>query len=118
MLSVTYMNDNSYKEFVLYKGEKIEVENGKLCLPFDLERFDEIEGLELLTNLKKLHHDYFNLRKIENLDNLKNLESLTLKSSHHLTKIENLDNLKNLKILDLTDSNIAEIENLENLRKS
>ena len=108
------MMDNSYKEFVLYKGKKIEVKNGELHLPYQLERFDEIEGLEMLTNLKKLHYDHFNLRKIENLDNLKNLESLTLKSSHHLSKIENIDNLTNLRTLDLTDSNIAKIENLEN----
>ena len=85
--------DNSDEEFVLYKGGKIVVENGELHLPFELERFDEIEGFEMLINLKKLHYEGFKLRKIENLNNLKNLESLILQGSHHLNKIENLDNL-------------------------
>ena len=47
---------NNSKEFVLYKGEKIEVKNGELVIPFEVERLNEVEGLEMLTNLKKLRY--------------------------------------------------------------
>jgi len=116
------MMNNSKEEFVLYKGIKIEIKNGELRLPhglpldLEIKSFDEIEGLETLTNLKKLHYkDAFYLRKIEKLDRLQNLEYLILKNCPHLSKIENLDNLTNLKLLDLTDSNISIIENLDHL---
>lgn len=121
--------NNSKEGFVLYKGKKYEVKNGELHLPYGTEidwlddeigeleklRFDEIEGFEKLTNLKKLYCDIYELRKIENIDHLQNLESLVIENSPYLNKIENLDNLTNLKILDLTDSNIAVIENLDHL---
>ena len=74
--------NNSNEEFVLYKGKKIEVKNGELYLPFELERFDEIEGLEMLTNLKKLHYDGIHLKKIEIIDHLKTLESLIFRGDN------------------------------------
>ena len=60
------------------------MKNGELHLPQELEKFGEIEGLEKLTNLKKLHYDGIDLRKIEHLDHLINLESLILRGSNHI----------------------------------
>ena len=56
----------------MFKGERIEVKDGELRLPPELERFDEIERLGTLTNLKKLHYKGIDLKKIEHLDQLNN----------------------------------------------
>ena len=73
-----------------------------------------IEGLDNLTNLKKLMLSWNQIARIEGLDNLTNLEELEL-GSNLISKIEGLDNLTSLQKLELGSNQISKIEGLDNL---
>jgi len=76
---------------------------------------DSIEILSDLKNLKNLNLAFNQISDIKNLDHLKSLISLDL-SSNQITEIKNLNELTNLTDLDLSSNQILEIKNLNTLK--
>ncbi len=76
--------------------------------------FTEIKGLDSLKNLHKLNIYSKKITEIRGLDNLKGLTWLSL-CGNKIIEIKGLENLENLEILDLAGNQIAEIKGLENL---
>ena len=107
----------------------------KVCeIEKEIMDINEIEGLEKLTHLKKLHIDgsFYEIKGLEKLVNLEylclignilgikglqtlvNLKELYL-LDNQITEIKGLENLKNLEYLDLSGNKITEIKGFENL---
>jgi len=80
----------------------------------DNNQIQEIEGLEHLTNLKRLTIDRNQIKMIKALENLTNLQELCLRENS-IRKIENLESLSNLKGLFLDSNLITQIDGLKNL---
>ncbi|MBA7584206.1 hypothetical protein ES708_26159 [subsurface metagenome] len=87
----------------------------------DLKRLDlfgneiaEIKGLEKLINLEYLILEGNEIAEIKGLENLINLKGLILRSNK-INEIKGLENLVNLIYLDLSENPISEIKGLENL---
>lgn len=79
------------------------------------ESLEKIEGLESLTQLKRLMISGSpNITKIEGLDNLRNLEMINL-TDNGIEKIEGLSGLNHLGYLQLEGNNISTIENIEEI---
>ncbi|NHI94621.1 MAG: leucine-rich repeat domain-containing protein [Candidatus Lokiarchaeota archaeon] len=110
--------ESNKKLFVTVKGKKIEVDSWRddpqsLLLHY-ISSFEQVDGLDQLTQLAKLKCWSKELKKISNLEGLKNLKTLEI---HHakLEKIEGLDALSHLEKLLLDDCNFSKIEGLEHL---
>jgi len=129
--------DKMESQFVIVNGKKFMVESGVLDLSLKVNKrglifridelsqqkgiikITEIEGLESLTNLRKLYLNGNRITEIKDLGALTNLQELNL-SFNEIREIKGLDSLKNLRKLKLTGNFITEIEGLEsltNLRK-
>jgi len=91
----------------LYKFKKLK----ELCVNSSIPIV--IDGLEKLSNLKRLELGY-NIGEIRGLENLVNLQELNL-CSNKITEIKGLENLIKLKKLNLRQNQIKEIKGLENL---
>lgn len=74
----------------------------------------EIEGLNGLRHLRKLHLSKNKIREIKGLETLNNLEMLDL-SANKINSIKGLDELSNLKDLNLNFNKIWKISGLDNL---
>jgi protein phosphatase 1 regulatory subunit 7 len=79
-------------------------------------RLDKIEGLEDLTELRKLVFVATGLRVIENLENQALLEHLEIYQAS-ISRISNILHLTNLRLLDLSFNKISHIEGLSTLVK-
>ncbi|MHA1254608.1 MAG: leucine-rich repeat domain-containing protein [Promethearchaeota archaeon] len=102
-------------EFVIVKGNRFEVKSNELSLPYKgISDINEIEGLEKLTNLKKLDLSNNNITEIKGLEKLTNLSNLNL-STNNISEIKGLETLGNLRFLRLTNNHIKEINGLDNL---
>ncbi len=103
------------EEFVILKGAKIPVINGKLDLSSkDIKSILDITGLNKLTSLEYLDLHDNNISSIQGLDNLRSLKHLNL-HANFIESITGLENLINLEYLFLGDNLITEISGLENL---
>lgn len=103
------------EEFVIIKGNKYYVKDGKLDLSEKgIKDISEIEGLKKMDGLIILNLSSNQLIEIKYLETLVNLEDLDL-SNNQITEIKNLETLVNLEGLDLSYNNITEIKNLEAL---
>ncbi|KKN28247.1 hypothetical protein LCGC14_0856280 [marine sediment metagenome] len=100
---------SDYEEFIP-KKKGFELKIGFI----GLTDISQIEGLEKLTDLKKLDLFGNEINEIKGLEKLINLEYLNL-SRNEITEINGLENLTNLKVLILEVNKIKEIKNLENL---
>ncbi len=74
----------------------------------------EIKGLERLINLEYLDLSGSEITEIKGLENLINLKGLILKANN-INEIRGLENLVNLIYLDISENPISEIKGLENL---
>lgn len=72
----------------------------------DNKSIQEIDGLELVDKVERLHLQSNYIKKIENLDFHLKLTWLNL-GDNFITKIENLKHLSNLRVLDLSLNNIS-----------
>ena len=84
-----------------------------------IERFNNLDFLIPLVNLKQLYLGNNGLQDVTALSNLNQLENLDL-SYNKLTSVDSLANLKNLKYLDLSSNQITDyspVEFVEDLRK-
>lgn len=64
-------------------------------------KIEEIQGLDPLKNLEKLHLAKNNLKEIKNLDNLRKLQDLGL-SKNKITELKGLENILRLNDIGLT----------------
>ncbi|TXT64746.1 MAG: hypothetical protein BAJALOKI3v1_170032 [Promethearchaeota archaeon] len=100
---------------VTVRDQVFEVIDNKLSLRNqNISDISEINGLENLSNLKKLDLSGNNITEIKNLGHLKNLEMLNL-ANNNIAEIKNLDDLRNLKVLILSHNKIAQARGLNNL---
>jgi Leucine-rich repeat (LRR) protein len=104
-------------EFVWIGSKKYYVWKNSLDLSgFGIQTFDQIEGLENLTNLEVLNLRKNNIRQIKNLENLKNLRILNL-AQNRIRRIEGLENLINLEVLNINyNKTLVEIEGVDALK--
>jgi internalin A len=92
--------------FVTFRGIKYYVLNNELNFKsFGINDITEIEGLEALSNLKKLDLSHNKIKKIEGLEHLINLKELNF-YWNDITEIGGLDALKNLQIFNFQDNKI------------
>lgn len=104
-------------EYVTYKRRVcIFMINGRLNMrKCRIEDISEIEGLNLLKDLKRLDLSYNQISEIKGLEDLENLEFLGL-INNRISEIKGLEKLKNLITLFLQDNQITEIKGLEKLK--
>ena len=122
----SYMTDKEGYELllnvrsILSKGSEIEDvvvhENEEYRKSLEKYRhyITELEGLNPLTNLRKLYLEGNQITEIKGLDKLENLEVLDLRSNE-ISEIKGLENLKRLKTLRLAENRILPIEELEGI---
>ena len=92
-------------QFVMFKGEKIEVDQNVLDLSHqNISKIGEIEGLETLTNIQILKLGRNKIEKIEGLETLTNLQELDC-SYNRIKKIIGLEKLFKLQNLPVHISN-------------
>lgn len=86
----------------------------------NLEKVNDLDGIEILNALRVLDLSGNNLREIDGLENLTSLEilkfgDLNYSTGNQITEIKGLTLLKNLRILNLSNNYIKEIKGLDNL---
>jgi hypothetical protein len=104
---------------VRVRGKKYKVESSEKGLILDLRSkniatINEIEGLNLLTDLKRLYIESNQITRIEGLDSLSHLLNLDLESNR-IAKIERLDQIAQLQTFALGNNQITKIEGLNKL---
>ena len=85
----------------------------------EIEKVENIKGLNNLKSIDKLKGLDFSYNKIistEGIEELYNLENLYLRNNH-IEEIGNLKKLYNLKVLDLSHNKITSMNGIENLYK-
>ncbi len=92
----------------------------EFCLTFNLsgkniDSIKKIDGLDKLTNLRKLYLNFNQITKINGLETLVNLNSLHLQNNN-ISKLRKLKSNPNLKSLQVFDNQISEIDGLEELK--
>ncbi len=134
MENIRFVTINDKKHYVIKKKLNLSEKN--------IYNIDEIDGLDLLTELKELDLSSNYITEIKGLNSLVNLESLNLDATlneykmviseikglerliklknlslHHqkISEIKGLDKLTSLERLELNSNSISEIKNLEKL---
>lgn len=109
---------SQHKNFVIYKGDVYDLyENHSMALVNqNIEKINELEGLENLASLTHLNLSRNNIANISGLEKLDSVEVLDLKYNR-ITRIEGLFGLVNLRRLILNGNRIEKIEGLEGLKK-
>ena len=91
------MSIQQSQTFVIYNGQKFNIENQALCLTNkSIKDIEKIQGLEKLSNLHTLDLSNNQITQINGLNKLKKLEILCL-NNNQITEIKGLDNLENLR---------------------
>jgi len=85
-------------------------------LSLSMNKFEIIECLENLDNLRYLYLSGNAIKDISPLENFKNLEELYL-ARNNISDISPLKNLKKLRILNLSYNRIEDISTISNLRE-